>query len=191
MNIIQPWKIEIGHFNIYDVWVGSPGMEDFATEVFNLNLMTNGQDSTQSKLDKEMFPVMLAMRELLITPAVKEFALKQLGYVLREGEYEVETNAKWIPKGEGLYPHQHSSSIISSIVYPQDSESGLNFFDPRVNAGRGFPREIRDEHFARYAISPKAGDVYIFPSYLQHSVSYVEEDIRLSLLHEYYPHSTR
>lgn len=188
MNIIQPWKIEIGHVNIKDApW----DMTEFATEVFNLNLMTGGQDETQSKLDEDLFPIILEMRDKFITPIVKEFALHKLGYVLRDGEFDMETNAKWIPKGEGLYPHQHSSSILSVIVYPQDSKSGLNFFDPRVNAGRGFPREIRDEHFARYAISPKAGDIYIFPSYLQHSVSYVEEDIRLSLLHEYYPKSTR
>jgi hypothetical protein len=188
MNIIQPWKIEIGHVNVN----GTPwDMTEFATEVFNLNLMTGGQQETQVSLGSGLCPIILEMRDTLITPLVKEFARNQLGYILRDGEFEVETNAKWIPKGEGLYPHQHSSSILSVIVYPQDSKSGLNFFDPRTNAGRGFPREIRDEHFARYAISPKAGDVFIFPSYLQHSVSYVEEDIRLSLLHEYYPHSTR
>lgn len=188
MNIIQPWKIEIGHMNIN----GTPwDMEEFATEVFNLNLMTGGQDETQGKLDTDLFPIILEMRDKLITPMVKEFAHHKLSYLLSDGEFDVETNAKWIPKGEGLYPHQHSSSILSVIVYPQDSESGLNFFDPRTNAGRGYPGKIRDAHFARYAISPKAGDIFIFPSYLQHSVSYVEEDIRLSLLHEYYPHSTR
>lgn len=188
MNIIQPWKIEIAQFNVhYDHWPFD--LDEFANEVFTLNQMATGEDTTQSKLDPDLFPLTLAMRDKVITPAVQRFVLDRFDHEFKH--FDVETNAKWIPPGEGLYPHYHPSSAFSAIVYPTDSESGLNFFDPRGNACRGYPREIRDKFFAKHVTSPKAGDVYIFPSYLQHSVSYVKEDVRLSLLHEYYPHSTR
>jgi hypothetical protein len=98
----------------------------------------------------------------------------------------METNAKWIKQGEGLYPHYHPGSCISAIFYPTDSKSGLNMFDPRVNACRGYPKEIRNNFMTTYQLSPEAGDLVIFPSYVQHSVSHVEEEVRLSLLTEYY-----
>lgn len=185
MNIIQPWKIEILRCNIASDY----NMEDFANEVFSLNLMTNGEDESQGKLDPDIFPIIIQMREDTITPLVKEFVRGVFDYTL--DAFDVETNGKWIPPGEGLYPHYHPSSAFSAIVYPQDSESGINFFDPRGNACRGYPKEIRDTFFAKYQLSPRAGDVLIFPSYIQHSVSHVKEDVRLSLLHEYYPRNTR
>lgn len=185
MNLIEPWKIQIGQFNLADKF----DMEQFATEVYTLYAMTGGEDEAQSKLDPDLFPLILEMRDAVITPAVREFTQSCFDYPL--DDFDVETNGKWIPPGEGLYPHYHPSSCFSAIVYPGDSPSALNLFDPRGNACRGYPKAIRDKFMTKMQISPKAGDVYILPSYIQHSVSYVQEDTRLSLLHEYYPHNTR
>lgn len=185
MELLQPWKIQIAKLNMADLY----DMTEFANEVFALNLMTNGEDELQSKLDPAVFPIILSMRDEFITPAVQEFTHVVFDYTL--DDFEVETNGKWIPPGEGLYPHYHPSSAFSAILYPSDSESGINFFDPRGNACRGYPKAIRDRFFAKVPYSPRAGDVLIFPSYIQHSVSYVKEDVRLSLLHEYYLRDTR
>lgn len=181
MNMIEPWRSVIGHFNISHLF----NMEQYYQEAFTLNQMATDEDVTQSFLDKDLFPLLLGSRDEIITPAVRAYAQSLWEYDI-QGRFEVETNAKWIPQGEGLYPHYHAGSCISVIVYPQDSASGLNVFDPRGHACRGYPKEIRDKFFAVHRISPKAGDVFIMPSYLQHSVSYVQEDVRMSVLHEYY-----
>lgn len=181
ISLIEPWRSVIGHFNMG----GLINMADFYQEAFTLNAMVGGEDVTQGALEREMFPLLLGSRDEIITPAVRQYAKGLWEYDI-DGRFEVETNAKWIPEGEGLFPHYHAGSCISVIVYPQDSVSGLNVFDPRGHACRGYPKEIRDKFFAVHRISPKAGDVFIFPSYMQHSVSYVQEDVRMSVLHEYY-----
>ncbi|MNO14058.1 hypothetical protein D3C76_36980 [compost metagenome] len=180
MDYIQPWKTEIAHFNVADRF----DMATYAEEVFLLFNMTSGEDASQVKVSPEILPIILEMRDSIITPAVNEFAQRCFGTAL--SEFYVETNGKWIEGGEGLYPHYHPGSVISAICYPSDSANGLNMFDPRGNACRGYPKPMRQAHFGNYRISPKAGDVFIFPSYIQHSVTHVTEEMRLSLLHEYY-----
>ncbi|MNF92414.1 hypothetical protein D3C84_750580 [compost metagenome] len=61
----------------------------------------------------------------------------------------------------------------------------MMIYDPRGNASRGYPRAIRDDHFSPYAVFPKAGDLYIMPSFLQHYVPTVKDDLRLSLINDY------
>jgi len=183
MNIIHPWKIQLGHFNLATDF--GIDVNELNNEVFMLNNMATDEDIDQKFLDPELIPILMHTRDQIITPKVCEYSNEVFEYDIT-GRYEVETNAKWIPEGEGLFPHYHPGSCISAIVYPSDSVSGLNMFDPRVNACRGYPKEIRDKFFSTVKITPRAGDVYIFPSYIQHSVSYVKEDVRLSLLHEYY-----
>jgi hypothetical protein len=180
MKYLQPWITEIAHFNVADQF----DMDLFANEVFTLYSMTGGEDDSQVKVLAEHYPVIIEMRDKIITPAVMEFSKHSFNYEM--DEFYVETNGKWIPPGEGLFPHLHPGSVISAICYPSDSENALNMFDPRCNAARGYPKPMRNHHFANLRISPKKGDIYIFPSYINHSVSHVTEDIRLSLLHEYY-----
>lgn len=181
MELLEKWVTPIARFNLADQF----DMEAWALEVFTLNAMTNGEDASQEKVLLETFPIMLEMRDRIITPAVNEFSKAHFDYDMGD-EFYVETNAKWIPPGEGLYPHLHPGSVISAICYPGDSENAINFFDPRCNAARGYPKPMRQHHFKAFRVSPRKGDIYIFPSYLNHSVSHVTEEIRLSLLHEYY-----
>lgn len=180
MEIITPWVTSIAKINV----AGQYDMDLFAAEVFGLTQSAGQEDSSQKHLTTEMFPTILHMRDEVIVPKVNEFA-KQF-FSEEMGKYYVETNAKWIPEGEGLYPHYHPGSVFSAICYPVDSENAMTMFDPRGNAGRGYPKSMRQHHFANYRISPRAGDIYIFPSYIQHSVSYVTDQLRLSLLHEFY-----
>lgn len=179
MELIQPWKTEIARINLADQF----DMAAFAEETFTLYSMTDGEDDSQRAIDPALFPVMLGMREV-ITQHVLEFSRQCFDTDIKD--FYVETNGKWIEPGEGLYPHFHPGSVLSAICYPQDSTNGMTMFDPRGNACRGYPKPMRKHHFGNYCISPKAGDVYIFPSYIQHSVAHVTEEMRLSLLHEYY-----
>lgn len=160
-------------------------MEAYRDEIFAMYNMTGGEDSIQTLITPEMFPITFEMRDQVITPAVKEYCRTHFDYEM--GAFYVDTNGKWIPEGEGLYPHYHPGSLFSALCYPADSKNGMTMFDPRGNARRGYPKKIRNgSHFANFNISPQEGDVYLFPSYVQHSVAHVTEDLRLSLLHEYY-----
>ena len=66
--------------------------------------------------------------------------------------------------------HQHSGSTVSGIFYVQVPDGELRLFDPRSNAIRGYPIPFHS-YFKEYTISPKNGDIVMFPSYLQHEVS--------------------
>lgn len=180
METLSLWATPLAKINVADQF----DMAAWADEVFAMYTMTNGEDDSQQFITPELFPVMLEMRDQVITPAVQAFCKEHFNQEM--DHYYVETNGKWIVEGEGLYPHLHPGSTLSAICYPGDSTNGLNMFDPRFNARRGYPKAMRNHHFANFQISPKKGDIWIFPSYVQHSVSHVTEEIRLSLLHEYY-----
>ncbi|MNF96557.1 hypothetical protein D3C85_233940 [compost metagenome] len=179
-KFIQPWKIEMCHLNV----AHCIDLEALRDEIAALSIMTEQEDGGQRFVNNDLCPNIIHLRDDLITPAVVNYAHTCWGYEIEE--MRGETNAKWIKEGEGLFPHFHPGSQMSAIFYPDDAPTGLNMFDPRGNACRGYPKPIRNNHMGMVQISPKAGDIWIFPSYLQHSVSHVKEDTRLSLLTEYY-----
>lgn len=180
MDYLVPWPTVIGRTNIAD----QIDLESLANETLHLNLLTNGEDDSQRYITAMNHPLIIDVRDRIITPLIKEYCLEQWEFDLQE--FRAETNGKWIPEGEGLYPHLHPGSCLSAIVYPSDAVSGINLFDPRGNASRGYPKAIRRNNMKAVSISPKAGDVLLVPSYVQHSVSHVQDDVRLSLLFEYY-----
>lgn len=181
METFSLWSTPVVKINVKDHF----DMRAYADEIFAMNISTDGEDSIQARIDAEMFPITFTMRDEVITPAVKKYSLDHFDYCMEE--FYVETNGKWIPAGEGLYPHFHPGSVFSAICYPANSKNAMTMFDPRGNARRGYPRKIRNSHhFANFTINPQEGDVYIFPSYVQHSVAHVTEEVRLSLLHEYH-----
>lgn len=180
MEYIRPWEIVIAKFNVKDC-IDIKQLQD---EVLNLSVMTDNEDENQSFVNADFVPGIIRLRDEVIVPRVQQYMREVFDYALEK--FDVDTNAKWIKEGEGLFPHYHPGSVMSAIVYPTDSKSGLNFHDPRGNACRGYPRSMRSKAFGVRSIDPQEGDVYIFPSYLQHSVSYVKEEVRLSMLHEFY-----
>lgn len=179
-KFIQPWKIEMCHLNV----AHCIDLEALRDEVAALSIMSDQEDEEQEFVNNDLCPNIIHLRDDLITPAVRNYSKTCWGYELKD--FRCEVNAKWIKDGEGLYPHVHAGSQMSAIFYPDDAPTGLNVFDPRTNVSRAYPKVIRNNNMSVFQISPKAGDIWIFPSYLQHSVSHVKEDTRLSLLSEYY-----
>ena len=65
--------------------------------------------------------------------------------------------------------HNHRGAFISGVFYVRvDDKSGdLILHDPRFNAVRSTPLQL-SEHFAPVRITPKSGDIILFPSSLYH-----------------------
>lgn len=84
--------------------------------------------------------------------------------------------------GGGLECHVHSGSHFSAVFYPTDSSGQIVLCDPRFNASRGYPREIIDNHFSKRKITPKAGQLLIMPSFVEHFVTPHPDKLRLSFV---------
>lgn len=180
MRIIEPWRTPIGHINLGHCL----DMEALRNEIGTLAMMAQEDGDQRFVNDYSTFPNIVHLRKDIIDHEVRKFVREQWNYGVVD--FRVETNAKWFREGEGLFPHYHPGSQVSAIFYPETSPSGLAMFDPRGNACRGYPKPIRNHHMGTHLISPEAGDLWIFPSFVQHSVAHVKEDTRLSMLCEYY-----
>lgn len=179
MELIQPWTTSILKANVKNMI----NLDSVASEIMALHSLTPQESAATYPINPEEFPVLCDFRDRVCTNLVKEFVRQTMGYELKE--IVVETFGKWLAQGKELGPHTHGSTGITTILYPADYKSGIILYDPRGNACRGYPREIRDGHFAPFTITPKAGDLYIIPSYIQHYVPTVEDELRLSLINDY------
>ena len=181
MRLIQPWKIQIGHQNIAHL----VDLEKLKDEILQLHCLTHNDDSKPHVTSVEESPEVCRVRDLIITPLVTDFAREVFDFDMVGQEFTVDTFGKWFKAGQELTAHLHGGTGITTVFYPSATEAQLIAFDPRGNACRGYPREIRDNHFGNYTIHPEAGDLYIIPSYIQHCVTTVSEDMRLSLVSDY------
>lgn len=179
MELIQPWKTVIAKINLADVI----HLEALANEIMSLHSISPAESETAYKVTPEEFPYLCEVRDNIITPLVQTYVKESMDFDLTK--FTVDTFGKWFPAGSDLAPHTHGSTGITTVFYPADYRSSMMVYDPRNNASRGYPRKIRDNYFAPYTIYPKAGDLIIMPSYLQHYVPTVEDDLRLSLINDY------
>jgi len=180
MDFIEPWRIKLACVN----FAGQVDIEGLANEIFLLNDATPPESKIPYVVTAEEFPLICAFRDGLITDALHRYIREVFN--IEPQDMVLDTFGKWIKRGTELGAHIHGSSGITSIFYPFDYTSGLMVSDPRFTASRGYSRRIRDEHFDNYRVTPKAGDLWIIPSYIQHSVPTVNEDMRLSLVNECY-----
>jgi len=81
--------------------------------------------------------------------------------------------------------HNHSGAQLSAVFYflvEHSNRTGgkIRFHDPRFNANRGMTEPFKFRH-DDVEFLPRTGDFVIFPSYLYHSVSPFNGNIRLIL----------
>ena len=77
-------------------------------------------------------------------------------------------------KGHVNFPHIHPGATFSCCYYIDNPSGNLILADPRaVRLMSSLEDLLPDEepHRETYVITPKAGDLIIFPSWLEHSVS--------------------
>lgn len=180
MDIIPLWKVEIAKVNVLDKVDNSKLIE----EVHLLHCLCPRDSHKALDLTADQFPALIDFRENVLTPLVEDY-IRRVFEVL-PSDIVIDTFGKVFDNKEGLGSHLHGNSMLTTVYYPEDSAAGMTLFDPRFNASRGYPRSIRDHHFGDHYITPKAGDVWIMPSYLQHNVEANSQDMRLSLINDFH-----
>lgn len=180
MQLLTPWAVQIGRVNIGHCI----DADAIATEIHTLHLVSPRESTTPYQVNEEEFPVICAARDEVIAKEVRHYIARVFGH--NAENMKIDTFGKAFEKYEGLDAHLHGNSNVTTVYYPYGSESGIRFFDPRGNASRGYPRKIRDSHFGELYIQPEAGDLLIVPSYVAHSVAIATEDVRLSLVNDFF-----
>jgi len=132
-----------------------------------------------------------------IKTAVDYFAYNVLD-VVNDVDFELTTS--WINKiNENDYVklHNHANSVISGVYYPYvyPGASSLKFIKNKQHLN-SFSEHVRPETKGNWnqfttqswIITPKTGDIVIFPSHLEHEVPVSEDkNDRYSLAFNYFP----
>jgi uncharacterized protein (TIGR02466 family) len=115
----------------------------------------------------------------------KKVIINEMGWKYDSNKVKME--AMWSiinKKGSFNIQHNHANAYLSSayyVRYPEKSGS-IKFFDPREQKNIRYPKikNYTDISAVITEITPKEGDLLIFPSYLYHSVGEnLSEDDRI------------
>lgn len=180
MKTYEPWKTVIAHVNL----AHRVDLEAIATEIHALHCASPRESKTPYTVTPEEFPVICQFRDDVVTGEIQKYIEQHFGVVAQY--LTIDTFGKWFEKGTHLDAHLHGNSNVTSVFYPYGYDSGMLVNDPRFNACRGYPRSVRDTHFGNFFVAPEAGDLWIMPSYVQHSVPPVSEDLRVSLINDFH-----
>lgn len=180
VTYIEPWRTRMVVVNLKD----KCDLESLSTEIVTLGVMSPSDGDYAYPLTDDEFPTILNFVAEHITPIVLSYIKDVFEY--KGGIPKVETFGRWLSEGDTVGSHLHGSSGVTTIFYPDDYATGIVVYDPRGNACRGYPREMRDNYFKEYHHTPKSGELLILPSYLAHYVPPVKDSLRLTLVNDYY-----
>lgn len=179
---IQPWKTVIARINVADKF----DMDMVASEIFSLDAEWDTDKADNEGISEELTPNIIAIRDHHITPAIIDYIREIYCVEITREMMHVHTKGLTLKDRGFVGPHVHSAANFTTVMYPHDSSSSLFLTDPRGNACRGFPKDIRFNSFDDFEIKPKAGDVYIMPSYIPHFVVPVDREFRATLVNDYF-----
>lgn len=139
----------------------------------NLKMVPNQQNLISEDLYILRRPELAKMAEA-ISAALQHYAEQVMGV-----DYQLEVTQSWAQQnlpGAGLHPHAHSNSIISgSFYYAELPDPPSRVFFDRSTAYQRLdlpPEQSRANLFntKMNAITPKRGELLLFPSELNHMV---------------------
>jgi len=115
----------------------------------------------------------------------KKVIINEMGWKYDSNKVKIE--AMWSiinKKGSFNIQHNHPNAYLSSAYYVRHPEKSgsIKFFDPREQKSIRYPKikNYTDISAVITEITPKEGDLLIFPSYLYHSVGEnLSEDDRI------------
>jgi len=145
-------------------------------ELFDQSSIDYGNKSKNTFILNEEICKPLASHILNVA---RSFLDEQLGHKFQD----VQFTQSWVSHknvGEYHQKHSHANSIISGVYYFQEgieSFPPIRFYKHNINCGvyeilLPLQSDVSQKPFswAHYTYTPMAGDIVMFPSYLQHSV---------------------
>ncbi len=180
MELLQPWRTQIAKINVAD----QVDLEAIVQELLSIPRDQNHDLTISGDLDQELVANILKLHEEIVVPKAYWYMSEVLDYPVTHMSRK--TWGVVLADGLELVPHYHAGSLLTTVFYPIDSEAHLTLFDPRGNACRGYPVEIRDKHFKNCNLVPRAGDLYVFPSYIHHYVTPTHNALRLSIATDFF-----
>lgn len=131
-------------------------------------------------------PELVDFRDKIVKPAFNDWLLLNLNRTL--DSFEKYKMKGWITgtcNGYNMVNHNHSGSHLSAVFYlfndNPENNGEIIFFDPRVNANRGYDTEVWGQMFAPKKYTAKPGTCVIFPSFLYHQVTPFNGNMRIAL----------
>jgi len=126
----------------------------------------------------------------IVEPAFNSYLLSSTGKEI--GEFSPYKFRSWITgtaQGYMIPTHNHSGASVSGVFYlmceEQDFGGELLLMDPRSNANRGY-QTLFKPWFAEEKLTPKTGDVILFPSFVYHYTFPFLGKMRLGMAVDFY-----
>jgi hypothetical protein len=182
MELFRPWQTSIARINVAELC----DLDQLTQEILIVSAggtVAVPQDATR---DDPFVGGIVTLRDDVITPRVMEYIRTEYGLNCDPETVAMETWGMNIAPGSDLETHIHGLSNFTTVFYPCESDARLVLVDPRLNAARGFSKSLRDRNFGNLRVDPKPGDLWIFPSFVPHSVTSVGNEFRLSLVNDYF-----
>lgn len=121
----------------------------------------------------------------VVYPSFNSFLRKTLGKEISDWKsHKMHGWLAGVGKDYSLNFHNHRGAQLSAVFYilceEQDMGGEITFTDPRMNANRGYDTSFLP-WFQHKQLTPKSGDIVVFPSFLYHFVSTYRGNIRLAI----------
>jgi uncharacterized protein (TIGR02466 family) len=121
----------------------------------------------------------------VIRPAFDNFLSESIGK--KVSDWQSHRMHGWLAGTSRDYSldfHNHRGAQISAVFYilceEQDKGGAITFTDPRMNANRGYDASFVP-WFKHKIMTPKSGDIVVFPSFLYHFVTTYQSNIRIAI----------
>lgn len=121
----------------------------------------------------------------VIVPAFNSFINQSIGKDLKDWDsFKMHGWITGTGKDYSLNFHNHRGAQLSAVFYllcEEQNEGGvITFTDPRMNANRGYDSSFLP-WFQHKVITPRSGDIVVFPSFLYHFVTTYQSNIRIAM----------
>lgn len=172
---VEPWRTVFRS----DVVI-SDEHDEMVSEVLMADPGAHGAplDETRSVLNG-CYPTIRRFVERELVPRMLAYAKDIYDYV--PSQYSHDAFIRMTTVGDGSHHHTHAISQLSAVYYLEGKWGDIIFQDPRINAERGHPVEIRQQAFANFHHRPEKGSLIIFPSYVYHHVRQHAAGLRIAI----------
>jgi hypothetical protein len=161
-------------------------LEDLTQEILTSSYMKNPpSDFQEFDILKETSNISRQFLKDEVTLAFQEYLNEVLGVDLKQYHgYELRSWLAGTGNGYMIPTHNHSGASLSAVFYLLTDDTGkggeLELIDPRSNANRGYDRNFK-KLFEKQVLTPKTGDVIVFPSFVYHYTLPFTGSIRLAI----------